>query len=1603
MVEYSPRLAMSSTKVKCSMPSVFRTLLSVLGCLAVFAGDASSQERPNVIVVLADDLGYSDLGCYGGEISTPNIDALAADGVKLSQVYNSARCCPSRASLMTGLYPTQAGIGDFTTREPNRTRGQGYLGRLRDDCVTMAEVLKPEGYGCYYVGKWHMHPKTGPIKRGFDEFYGYTNDHSHDQYDADYYIRLPENRVKEIDPPADQFYATDVFNDYAIEFIRQGQSTNKPWFLFLGHSSPHFPVQAPSERADKYEPIYSRGWDVLRDERFERMRELGLVDGDHWKMAPREIVPVDRDDIANGFAGEQNPAWDSLKTDRQKDLARRMSVFAAMVEGVDRGVGQIVEHLKDTGDLENTLILFLSDNGACYEWGPFGFDGVSRRGETILRTGEQLREIGGRGTHQSYGSAWANLGNTPFRMYKHFTHEGGISTPFIAHWPKGIAKRNDWVREPAHMMDVLPTVLEAAGGEYPTSFAGHSIQPLEGKSLLPVMRGETSAVREIGFDHQAAHALREGDWKIVYSKRMPEKLTWELYNLAEDRCELNNLADQHPQRLASMVSRWEAWAKRVGVTWEPYEGTEKATSATEETESPLIANRTLTLTVEIEADNPSGVAMAQGGIQHGYALHFVDGKPAFDVRVDGKVKRLMGTATVRGRVQLAATLSAKRMTLTIDGGEPISTSSPGLIPAQPVDGLSIGFDERTAAGDYSSPNRFSGKVLHHNVEAIRPAVGGPAKKKSGAASDGKSKPNFVFVLTDDISPDDLSVYGNAFVPTPNLERLASKGLVFDNAYLTISSCSPSRCSMITGRYPHNTGAPELHTTLPETQRTFVQSLRDAGYHTVISGKNHMADPHALGFDVSTDSKPAGSERWVSHLRDRPTDQPFFCWFASHDAHSPFTPNEDAPKFDAKSIGVPPMLFDGEGTRDQLAGYYHEVARTDHAVGQVLEELKRQKILDNTYIIYCSDNGRPFPRCKTYLYDSGIKTPLIISGPNVVNGRTNSIVSSIDFAPTILELAGVACPKTVQGVSAVDVLGDPNAITREVAFAERNWHVFQNHERAVRAGDWLYIWNAWPERHNLSGESASYSFAAARELWEAAKAGKLTDAQALLTQKPQPAEMLFHVGNDPNQFVNLASMPEHQTTLQQMRVLLDQWKEETGDSVPKHPTADRQPLHASGGSGNMKRGEFPGSDNNCTTINASGPIMLPRQASTLSANVSKPQNSDMKVAMADDTESRKANIDESKADQFPNSAFVEVPTDQVPGPVMDAETIRAGLQSHDRALFIKAGWIRDPYVTSGPDGYFYLTGTQPNEGDPREQSNPYNIGLGDQSIVGSQVRAYRSKDLVEWESLGVIFDTDDTWKAMQGRRAAKDRIWAPEVHWMPNLGNRGRWALVHCPKQHSSFVLSKDDKLSGPWTHPMKGKMGPRHDPSLFTDDDGTVWMLWQNTSVAPLTKDLSGYAAQPVRIDPSGTRPGPDGTPIRRIGHEGATMIKVGGQYVHLGTAWSTDQGRKGSYNLYYSVADKITGPYGPRKFAGRFLGHGTPFQTQDGKWWCTAFFNANVPPVQRDGIEGRDLSDNAQTINEQGVTIVPLEVRMTDDGEVLIRAKDPAYANPGPDESQKF
>lgn len=347
------------------------------------------------------------------------------------------------------------------------------------------------------------------------------------------------------------------------------------------------------------------------------------------------------------------------------------------------------------------------------------------------------------------------------------------------------------------------------------------------------------------------------------------------------------------------------------------------------------------------------------------------------------------------------------------------------------------------------------------------------------------------------------------------------------------------------------------------------------------------------------------------------------------------------------------------------------------------------------------------------------------------------------------------------------------------------------------------------------------------------------------------------------------------------------------------------------------------------------------------------------------------------------------------PAMSRAEIETGLKSRDRALYILEDWIRDPFITLGPDDFYYLTGTTYNENDPREKPDPQNVGLGAQGAVGDTVRLWKSRDLASWEYLGVIYDLkNDCPYTPPG-----DRLWAPEVHWVPQMK---RWALVHCPREISSLALSAGPELKGPWTHPMGTALKTRHDPSIIKDGD-TWWMLSGNTVVEPLTADFSHFTAAATRIDPSGSRTNSQGQVKSIIGHEGATMIKVGGKYVHFGTAWSTDLGRKGSYNLYYCISDTITGPYGPRRFAGRFLGHGTPFQTRDGQWWCTAFCNANVPPLPREGIERRDLSDRAYTINQRGTTIVPLEVKVLPDGDVAIRALDPAYATPGPDEAQKF
>lgn len=355
---------------------------------------------------------------------------------------------------------------------------------------------------------------------------------------------------------------------------------------------------------------------------------------------------------------------------------------------------------------------------------------------------------------------------------------------------------------------------------------------------------------------------------------------------------------------------------------------------------------------------------------------------------------------------------------------------------------------------------------------------------------------------------------------------------------------------------------------------------------------------------------------------------------------------------------------------------------------------------------------------------------------------------------------------------------------------------------------------------------------------------------------------------------------------------------------------------------------------------------------------------------------------------------------------ETSSFEKAYERHDTALYIHDSWIRDPYIYLAPDGYYYLTGTTPEPNDPREVKDRYNTGLdnpaitghSEPSLVGYHIRVWRSKNLEDWRYLGEPFSLEKGyWQTIDPETftngdEADWRLWAPEMYF-----DEGKWMFVHTTpkpvKGGANLAITSGDDMNGPFSFPMGNDIRNKHDPSLFEDTDGTWYLLWGNTKIAPIKAGFSGLASEPVRIDPAN----------RVIGHEGATLRKIGDKYVHFGTAWSTDKMRKGSYNLYYCTADSILGPYGERQFAGRFLGHGTPFQDKQGRWWSTAFYNANVPPVEDAGIQNTDLGENAQTINEQGTTIVPLEVEILENGEIFIRAKDPRYRNPGPDEAQDF
>lgn len=526
-----------------------KTCLSA-GVLVALSLVAQAQDnRPNIVLIMADDMGYSDIGCYGGEIETPNLDRLAADGLRFRQFYNNARCCPSRASLMTGLYPHQAGIGHMTNDpEDSAAFNYGlpsYTGDLNFESVTIAEVLKSAGYQTLMTGKWHLgyHDRSRwPLQRGFDKYYGILAGA------ANYFSPSGPRGLTfmntSIAPEGDDFYITDAFTDYAVRFINENQAEeDRPFFLYLAYTSPHWPLNALQTEIEKYRGRYKTGWTELRRERFDRMKRMGVIDG--------QVTQLTADDGAD---------WESLSDEQKDEMDYRMALYAAQVDRMDQQIGRIIETLEATGEFENTLIFFLTDNGACAEGGLLG--------------GGKKELLGTKkGYFLTYGQSWANVSATPFRTYKHWVHEGGMGTPLIVHWPQTIEgeRKGDFTDQYGFLQDIMATAIDVAHAEYPTTYNGQSITPLEGRSMLRVLQGNDKPIHEepIFWEHEGNGAVRRGHWKLVKAYEPENPSDWELYDISKDRSETDDLASRMPDVVSELSGYYDRWAARIGVV--PYD------------------------------------------------------------------------------------------------------------------------------------------------------------------------------------------------------------------------------------------------------------------------------------------------------------------------------------------------------------------------------------------------------------------------------------------------------------------------------------------------------------------------------------------------------------------------------------------------------------------------------------------------------------------------------------------------------------------------------------------------------------------------------------------------------------------------------------------------------------------------------------------------------------------------------------------------------------------------------------------------------------------------------------------------------------------------
>ncbi|HJO08322.1 MAG TPA: arylsulfatase [Verrucomicrobiota bacterium] len=534
------------------MRNWIRISLSALACFA----SVDAAKRPNIVLIMVDDMGWSNIGPYGGMVETPTLDRLARNGVRFNQFYNAARCCPTRATLMTGLHPHQVGVGHMilpvrpiADSDPENPRSKfeltskdrteipsAYQGWLDVEIPTLPEMLRSAGYGTYMTGKWHLaneKSETWPLQRGYDRFYGHLAGTS------DFFRPANLHRGnKPITAKGDRYYITDAISEEAIDFIadHDKQQDAQPFFLYLAYNAPHFPVQCMPEEYKKYRGRFMEGWDVLRLKRLSKQKRMGLLPK-NTKLTPRP---------------KNIPAWDSLSTEKQNEMDAIMATYAGMIDRVDQNIGKLVRHLERTGELENTIIFFLSDNGGEAETGPLGQFEFKNLG------------IYGKGGNK-YGKGWASLSNTPFREYKHFAHQGGVQTPLIVHWPKGIpnGKRNHILPQFGYLPDLVETCLEVAHAKRPRTKKGKIVPTSDGISLVKILKGAKAPLhtKPIFIEHEGNRIARDGKWKLVSYANKP----WELFDLDADRSESNDLADLHSRIVDRLDDAYAQWAKRIGV------------------------------------------------------------------------------------------------------------------------------------------------------------------------------------------------------------------------------------------------------------------------------------------------------------------------------------------------------------------------------------------------------------------------------------------------------------------------------------------------------------------------------------------------------------------------------------------------------------------------------------------------------------------------------------------------------------------------------------------------------------------------------------------------------------------------------------------------------------------------------------------------------------------------------------------------------------------------------------------------------------------------------------------------------------------------------